>query len=434
LSREDDPNRAGSDKLVSNSIQNQTDLIRDYVKNCPDIEIVEEISDDGWSGVSLERPGFQRAMDLIRAGKADCFVCKDLTRFSRNFTEAGKYLEHVLPFLGCRFIAVNDGIDSSKPKNAGDNIVIPFKNLVADAYLRDISVKIRSQFEIKRKKGDFIGSFVSFGYIKDDRDHNKIVVDEYAAEIVRMIFKWRIDGLSQLKIADKLNELGVLSPLEYKRSVGLNFKTTFKSGVTAKWSASAVKRIITNEIYIGNLVQGKTATPNHKIKKNFRKPEADWVRVEGNHDAVISAREFALANELSVRDTRVSPSQKEVYLFSGMLRCGQCGENMIRQSVPRCNKTHHYYVCCNRCAGKRVSEIALTNKVTEELQKQISSVIDLEQLMNYIDKLPLKQDEIQKTDKILNAKTAEIERLSNLKLSLYETMVDGLIDEGSTKS
>ena len=148
---------------------------------------------------------------MIRAGKADCFICKDLTRFSRNFTEAGKYLEHVLPFLGCRFIAVNDGIDSSKPKNAGDNIVIPFKNLVADAYLRDISVKIRSQFETKRRKGYFIGSFVSFGYIKDSLDRHKIVVDEYAAEIVRMIFKWRIDGLSQLKIADKLNELGVLS-------------------------------------------------------------------------------------------------------------------------------------------------------------------------------------------------------------------------------
>lgn len=181
LSRDD------GDKPESDSIANQKALIRDYLQKHSEIQIVSEHSDDGFSGVNFERPGFKEMMDEIRNGEVDCVVVKDLSRFGRNYIEAGNYIEKVFPFMGVRFIAINDNYDSNDQSQA-DSLVIPFKNLINDAYCKDISVKIRSQLEIKRKKGEFIGAFVVYGYLKDPNDHNKIIVDTYAAEVVRAIF------------------------------------------------------------------------------------------------------------------------------------------------------------------------------------------------------------------------------------------------------
>ena len=158
LSKED------GDSQESDSIVNQKALVKDYLKGRPDITVCAECVDDGYSGVSFERPGFQRMMGEITAGRIDCVVVKDLSRFGRNFVEAGRYLDQVFPAMGVRFIAVNDGYDSLGGRDSSDRILIPFKNLINDAYCRDISVKIRSQLETKRKKGDFIGSFAVYGY------------------------------------------------------------------------------------------------------------------------------------------------------------------------------------------------------------------------------------------------------------------------------
>ncbi len=160
LSRDD------GDKVESDSITNQRALIRDYLKKHPEIHIVSEKTDDGYSGVNFDRPAFREMMDEIRAGKVDCVVVKDLSRFGRNYIEAGNYIEKVFPFMGVRFIAINDSYDSLD-RNQSDSLIIPFKNLINDAYCKDISVKIRSQLEIKRKNGEYIGAFVVYGYLKD---------------------------------------------------------------------------------------------------------------------------------------------------------------------------------------------------------------------------------------------------------------------------
>jgi len=427
LSKED------GDKVESDSITNQRELVTNYINSIPNITIISERIDDGFSGASFDRPAFNAMMDDIKAGRVDCVAVKDLSRFGRNYTEAGKYLENVFPFLGIRFLAVNDGIDSTAKKSYGDNIIIPFKNLINDAYCRDISVKIRSQLEIKRKKGDFIGSFAVYGYLKDKSQKNRLVVDEYAAEVVRDVFKWKIEGMSQQGIADRLNALGVLSPYEYKRSLGLRFSTSFKHGVQAKWSAVAVGRVLRDEIYVGTLAQGKTSTPNHKVRKKYQKSKEDWVRAYDSHEPIIDRDEFELANSLLLKDMRIAPNENTVYLFSGMLKCADCNENMIRKTVPNGDKRYYYYVCGKSkkgsCKGHSVSESQLTESVAVSLQSHIDLIMDIERILDFIDTLPLKRDEVQKLDKQIVRKKEEIERIKGRKATLYENMVSGVIDE-----
>jgi len=229
----------------------------------------------------------------IREGSVDCVVVKDLSRFGRNYIESGRYIEKIFPMLGVRFIAVNNGYDSLN-EQYGNDMVIPFKNLINDAYCRDISVKIRSHMEVKRKNGEYIGAFAVYGYLKDPEDKNHLVVDEYAADVVRDIFAMKLCGMNPKAIAEKLNRDGILSPLQYKKSIGIRLESPFRKGVKPRWSYNAVLRILKNEVYLGTVVQGKCTTPNYKIKKRVYKDESEWIRAEGTHDAVVGRGEFAL--------------------------------------------------------------------------------------------------------------------------------------------
>lgn len=190
--------------------------------------------------------------------------------------DSGKYIERIFPALGVRFIAINDHIDSLD--DGRDDIVVPFKNLMNDAYCRDISIKIRSHVEVKRKNGDYIGAFTPYGYLKDENDKNKLIPDTYAAGIVKEIFRMKIGGMSQSAIAAYLNDHGVLFPMEYKHSLGIRIQDNFKTHEQAEWSAMSVRRILENEVYLGTLMQGKHTTPNHKVKKLIDKPSSRWSR------------------------------------------------------------------------------------------------------------------------------------------------------------
>ena len=210
LSRED------GDKEESNSVTGQKDLIRDYLSRHEDLHERGMKVDDGFTGSNFQRPAFQEMMGEVKAGKINCIVVKDLSRFGRNHLEAGEYIERIFPFLGVRFIAINDHYDSLHSQAESDEILVPFKNLINEAYCRDTSIKIRSQLEIKRQRGDFIGSFTVFGYQKDPADRHKLVIDEYAADVVRDIFNWKLDGISALDIAAKLTASGIPTPMDYR--------------------------------------------------------------------------------------------------------------------------------------------------------------------------------------------------------------------------
>ena len=425
LSRED------GDKEESDSIINQKALVYDYATSLPDIKIINEYIDDGFSGVDFERPSFIKMMDEIKNGGINCIIVKDLSRFGRNFIEAGKYLEQIFPFLGVRFISVNDHYDSLRQQSYSDMILIPFKNLINDAYCRDISVKIRSQLKIKQKKGEFLGSFAVYGYVKDEQNRHRLVRDEYAADIVRFIFKLKIDGLSQQGIADKLNKMGVLSPMEYKKSIGLKYTSSFKINTQAKWSAVAVGRILSNEIYIGIMSQGKRSTPNHKIKKCIIKPKKDWVRVYDTHEPIVTQDDFKIANSLLSKDLRISPGNETVYTLSGITRCSDCGMNMIRKTVPSGGGKYFYYICKNskikKCTTHSISEKLLEESVLSSVKIHIGI-----QERAYINS-PDKQEETQRLNRQLFKVNDEITKYKKLKSSLYESLMNNVIDEDEFK-
>ncbi|MBQ8117056.1 MAG: recombinase family protein [Lachnospiraceae bacterium] len=428
LSRED------GDREESDSIINQKCLIREWLKDRSDIVVQGEFADDGYSGVNFERPAFKRMMREIEEGRVDCIIVKDLSRFGRNFVEAGRFLDRIFPEKGIRFIAINDHFDSLEGISSTDRILIPFKNLINDAYCRDISIKVRSQLETKRKKGDFIGSFAVYGYVKSADDRHKLEVDSYAAGVVRDIFRWKLEGMSQLRIAEKLNAEGILSPMEYKRSCGLNYKSGFQVNTRTEWTAVTVGRILRNEFYLGTMVQGCRTTPNHKVKKTVLKPDEEWIRVEDTHEAIIGKEDFYAVAKIMEQDMRVAPKEEKVYLLSGLVFCGDCGQNMVRNSVKRNGKTYAYYMCGrNRtehvCSSHRISTGALEEAVFLSLNRHISAVTDMEKVLEYIDTIPLRQEEMKKADIGLLKNKEEEERLTGLKESLYESMMEGLIDK-----
>ena len=427
LSRDD------GDKLESDSITNQKALIRDFLSKHPEIHVVSEKTDDGYSGVNFDRPAFQEMMDEIRSGKVNCVVVKDLSRFGRNYIEAGNYIERVFPFMGVRFIAINDSYDSLD-KNQSDSLIIPFKNLINDAYCKDISVKIRSQLEIKRKKGQFIGAFAVYGYLKDEEDHNKLVVDTFASEVVRAIFKWKLEGMSQGRIADKLNMQGVLCPMEYKISLGMKVQTNFRVHKKAMWSPVSVTRILTIEIYTGVLIQGKSGTPNYKVKKVMPKDEEEWIRVEESHPAIITKRNFETVQRIMQRDIRIAPAEETVYPFSGYLKCADCGQNMVRKHYVAGDKEYTYFICSTRkakkgCSTHSIDEETLTVSVLNAIKNHIDMILEAEQLLELVESLPENQQNVFNYDAQIVKLKEEIERNKTFKLKLYENLQDGMIGQ-----
>ncbi len=433
LSKEDG-DVSDASKAESNSISNQKELIKDFLKDKQDIVIVSERVDDGYSGVNFERPAFQLMLEDIKQGKVDCVVVKDLSRFGRNYIESGRYIEKIFPMLGVRFIAINDNYDSLTGKSQTDEIVIPFKNLINDAYCRDISIKIRSHLDVKRRKGEFIGSFTIYGYAKDEHDHNKIVIDEYAAGVVRDIYQWKISGMSQQRIADKLNDMGVLSPAEYKKSCGIKYSANLQTKKQAIWSAVAITRILTNESYTGTLIQGKVTTPNYKVKKTVIKDEEDWVVIPNAFEAIITKEQFDMVQEILKKDTRVAPDRKSIYLFSGIAVCGDCGRQMSRKVSTVSGKKYVYYMCsANKkegvCSSHRIREDELEKAVVTYLNSYIDELENIQHFLEFIDKLPYQEVNVKRLNMRIVQLEEDAQKYEKLKVSVYEDLKDELISK-----
>lgn len=432
LSRED------GDKEESNSVTGQKDLIRDYLSRHEDLHERGMKVDDGFTGSNFQRPAFQEMMGEVKAGKINCIVVKDLSRFGRNHLEAGEYIERIFPFLGVRFIAINDHYDSLHSQAESDEILVPFKNLINEAYCRDTSIKIRSQLEIKRQRGDFIGSFTVFGYQKDPADRHKLVIDEYAADVVRDIFNWKLDGISALDIAAKLTASGIPTPMDYKQSLGMRYNTSFRIKEKSVWDAAMVLRILKNPVYIGVLEQGRITTPSYKVKRIVQKPRDEWAVIENNHEPIIDKFDFETTQRVLAMDTRTAQAGQPVELFSGITYCGECGGAMIRKTVPYGKKKYVYYVCANHkerraCYPHSLRTEALENIVLEALQAHIQEVCDLEDLSKLADSAQLQQAKMRKLQARLDKKQEEIDRMHTLLRSLYENLADGILNQDEYK-
>lgn len=433
LSRED------GDKEESNSVKGQKELIRDYLRRTPDLRECGMKVDDGYTGSNFERPSFQEMIADIKAGKINCIVVKDLSRFGRDHLEVGEYIEKIFPFLGVRFIAINDHYDSLHRNPESDELIVPFKNLMNEAYCRDISIKTRSHLDIKRRHGDFIGAFAVYGYKKDPENHNRLLIDDEAAGVVRDIFRWKMDGISAQDIADRLNAAGIPTPMDYKTSQGMRYKTKFRKKADSGWCAKTVLRILKNPVYIGTLEQGRVTTPTYRVKRQVNRPRTEWAVVENNHEAIIDRMDFQVIQQVLALDTRTTVGGSSVEYFSGLLFCGECGASMVRKTVSSGKKKYVYYVCSAHkqdktcCSPHRFRDVALNEIVLDSLKQHIRSVIDLSELLEMTDTALLRQANMQRLQKRLDRKRQEIGRAQMLLQSLYENLADGIIDREDYK-
>ena len=421
------------DKEESNSVTGQKDLIRDYLSRHPELRECGMKVDDGYSGSNFDRPAFQEMIAEVKAGKVNCVVVKDLSRFGRDHLGVGEYIERIFPFMGVRFIAINDNYDSLTSNAESDDLIIPFKNLINEAYCRDTSIKIRSQLEIKRQRGDFIGSFAVFGYRKDPENRHRLLVDDYAADVVRDVFKWKLEGISAGDIADRLTAAGIPTPMDYKCSQGMRYSTSFRVKEESVWDAGMVLRLLKNPVYIGILEQGRVTTPSYRVKRLVNKPRKEWAVVENCHEAIIDRFDFESVQKVLALDTRTSVSGKAVELFSGMVYCGECGSSMVRKTVPSGKKKYVYYVCAGHkehknCSAHSLRNTALDEIVLEALKKYIRDVIDRSDLLELTDTAQLQQAGVRKLQVRLDKKREEIDRNQALLRSLYESLADGVID------
>jgi DNA invertase Pin-like site-specific DNA recombinase len=422
LSRED------GDKPESESVASQKALLEGFLAQREDLRLYDYYIDDGWSGTDFDRPSFQRMLADVTGKKINCVVVKDLSRFGRNYVEAGKYLETVFPLFGVRFIALNDQIDNVANPQSMNTVIVPFKNIMNDEYCRDISMKVRSALDIRRKQGKFIGAFAGYGYQKAENDHNQLVVDELSAQIVREIFRKFLSGYSVLGIARELNERGIPNPSAYRR------KSNGARSQSGLWCDSTVRRILTNELYIGNLIQKKYEVVSYKVHAAKSVAENERISVKNTHEPIITREEFEKVRALLKRDTRTAPKSNELSLFSGFVKCADCGRAMQKRTVKQPYKTYDYYVCSTYkkmhrgACGKHAIRIdTLEQTVLTVLNKYIALAVDFGRLSEKI-KAAFQRGKRERLGSDLERAEREKVKTQSLLLDLYPDYKEGILN------
>ena len=338
----------------SNSITNQRYLLNHYLDQTPEFKNWErlEFVDDGFSGTSLKRPAFQRLMTDVKAGTIRHIIVKDLSRFMRDYLELGNYLENIFPFLGVRFIALNDQYDSLTSEQNGLDIDVPFRNLPNDFYAKDVSEKVKSTMNSMKRSGKNMSWLPPFGYIKNPDDRFKIIVDEEVAPIVRRIFALYLAGNSYQKIAQILNKEQVITPAERKMQISqaryaksLRLTTEQKRNV---WSSTTVGQILKNEAYKGTYLFN---TRTYVRGKHVSLPESEWERIDHNHEAIISSELFeqvALLKASKATKRKQSQLPKISSVLTGLIRCEHCDHSLIGSY----NHQGYQYFSCRYCRGQ----------------------------------------------------------------------------------
>lgn len=438
LSR-DDGDVKGSNKPESNSISSQRELIFAFMKKHKDMELFDTYADDGYSGTDFERPAFKRMMKDVMEGSINCIIVKDLSRLGRDYIEAGRLIQKIFPAFSVRFIAVTDNFDSLTADFNEKSLVLPIKNFINDSYCRDISEKVRSSKRISCEQGKFVGAFAVYGYKKDAANRNRLVPDEYAAEIVKSVFDWKLEGMSNQAIADCLNERGILSPMEYKKIHGERFYTGFCTTPSGKWSSVAVRRILTNEIYTGTLVQSKTEKVNYKVNKVVKKPETEWIRVSGTHAAIVSKADYETVQSLMRTAVRAVHGERKPHLFSGLLFCGDCKSPMIRRRNRYNGKERVYFICAARnkgrgCTRHSVCAEDLEQVLPEVLKTYIPPLAQKALPEKYMEGIKTGTEEKQRYANELESLRQQQEKYARVRSEAYEDWKNGIIGEEDYRS
>lgn len=430
LSRDD------GDKGESNSITSQREILTAYVKNYPEFEVHDIYADDGYSGTNFNRPDFIRMMDDIYGGKVQCVLVKDLSRLGRNYSETSRYIDDIFPRLNVRFIAINNGIDTdSNTMNAATQCIsVGVTNVINESLAATTSVNVRSTLDHNRQNGKFIGSFACYGYAKDPADHHRLIIDKETAPIVKTIFERFISGEGILAITRHLNKLGVLNPATYKAMKNPTYKHI---GRTPMWVESTVRRILKNEMYIGNMVQGKCEKISYKIKQTRGVPKEDWIVVKCTHEPIISEDDFYKAQSLFNKNIRVSPKKQEVDLFSGFVRCAECGYTLAKKTNKHSYGTYEYYRCTTKtqkgktaCKGTHTIRIdKLEKAVLVTLQTMIKTALDMDEFVKKIN--PAKANKADETllERKIKKEAHQLEKYKTAIVDLYPDYKCGVITQ-----
>lgn len=435
LSRDDE--RAGE----SVSIENQREMLGRYVHE-QGWNLISTYCDDGVSGTTFDRSGFNQLISDATAGKINLVLCKDLSRLGRYYIEAGRYTDIVFPSMGCRFIALNDGVDTIHKNN---EMLVILKNVMNDLYARDTSNKIRAVKQCTFKAGKYVGCYAPIGYRKSSEDKHILEIDPVTAPVVRRIFDMRLQGDSFRKIARTLNEEGVPSPRGFYYMV--EGRPNLR-GETPYWNDVTVKTILRNEVHLGHMVQNKTGTVSYKVHKQISKPKEDWVKVENTHEPLVTQELWDAVQRLDNHPSKGrSCGDGEISTFAGILYCMHCSGSMRYQKDYRSRKRHadgHYGTfrayTCNRymSGGKAVCTSHYINYkvLTELLLLDIRYKAALAQnapaaLREKI--LAQKNAANLEQTKTLRATLAALEKrlveLDKLVVSAYEDKVKGVMPE-----
>ncbi len=431
---QDDEKYEMNNKVESNSISNQRLQISEFIHKNPDMALVCEYVDDGYSGINFERPAFKKMMEAVISGSINCIVVKDLSRFGRDYIDSGRYLQRVFPSLGIRFIALNDNYDSFTASETEKNLVIPFKNFINDNYCRDTSAKVRSVCQVKRKQGQFIANYTPYGYEKDKEDKHKIVIDKEVEYVVQKIFSMKLEGYSSYSIAKYLNDNGVLSPMEHKKAKGIRYKTGFSTKGMTKWDTPAINRILINEVYIGTLQQGKREKINYKLNKVIAKDKRDWIEIEDNHEAIIDAYDFEIVQKLLKCDIKAKKCGEKADLFSGLLFCNDCHAQMTKKIDKRGKTPTIYYICSTYNKGKpckrhSIKKEELKAAVLQMIRHYLHTLGKYEVIAEKLREMEISYDLFKRIDKRQERTKKNKAKFELLKSALYQDLKEGIIAE-----
>lgn len=362
----------------SNSITMQRLLLRDYVReHFPQAKVLE-FADDGYSGTNFDRPGVQELLDGVKNAEINCIIVKDFSRFARDYIELGSYLEQIFPFMGVRFISINDKYDSDQYSGNVADIDVNFKNLLYDLYSKDLSLKIKASVRAVKEQGKAVCSTPPFGYTKDPEDRHKFVIAEDEAMVVRRLFKMYADGMSTVEIARIFNEEGVKPPSQIWHEKGIR-KAEPKGGAFV-WQHSGMLRMLKNHAYVGDLVQGVTECKKIRDDRRVTDPEK-WIISENHHEPIIDRETFDKVQERFQKSGR-KWKRRDHHVLVGRVKCGCCGRN-LRHSV----SGHHYYWCpglniyhMDGCV-KRIEDFYLEEVLLFQIQQHIMELGESDKLL-----------------------------------------------------
>ena len=418
----------------SNSVINQRRLLEQYhqthLDEFHDGTEQDVYVDDGKTGTDTDREDFQRLLADVYSGRINCVIVKDLSRLSRNYTDAGNLIENLFVRLNVRFISLAEGVDSYRNPDSVSNIIVPITNVMNDQYCYQTSKKIRQVFDMKRRNGEFIGSYAPYGYVKDPNDKHALLVDPEAAEVVKSIFALFLSGMNKRGITYYLNDHGTLCPTAYKQQQGLKYNAPNAQG-NPMWSTITIDTILKNRVYVGDMVQGRQRVKSYKIHIQEKVPEEEWFIVENTHEAIIDRETFAKVQSLLKRDTRTAPKAKQLYLFSGFLKCADCGRAMSRIAS---KGIYVYYQCGTykslskkACTMHSIKSDRLEAGVLFAIQQQVNLALTYSEFVARINSAPLKKSKSKRLEDTIAAKEKELAKIMRYKQALYQDWKDGEI-------